>query len=85
MNGIFFPIEGAEHRWTFAVPDVPAGREHVIAVADPNACSRTPVGSSNTTEGVFANGVRLTRTTNFPFGSTPALLFTVSADGRVSP
>ena len=71
-------------RWTLTVVDVPAGREHVLTLDDPNACARPPF-TSQTIEGVFANGARLTRTRNFPFTNTPALVFSVLAEGTVSP
>lgn len=83
-SATFFPTRSDGDRWILTVPDVPAGREHVILVTDPNACARAPF-SSNTTEGVSVNGVRLARRTTFPVTDTPALLFSVSAEGVVSP
>jgi hypothetical protein len=84
VAGEFAMTPGGADRWTLTVADVPAGREHVLTVDDPNACARPPF-ISQTLEGVSANGARLTRTTTFPFTTTPALLLSVSAEGTVSP
>ena len=72
------------NQWVATFDDVPVGGRLRIRVSDPNVCASSLTGAA--TQGVYANGVRLTDVVGTPgIGTEPGLAFTLAAGGAVTP